>query len=126
MDILLRDLNPEDIAWIKKKTNVAISQNKFIKSLISEARNKENLQLLRKPNGENSHEDSNTSFSFIDLFAGIGGFRSALTFLGGNCVFTNEWNKYAITTYKKWYGEEEYANDLFDEYEKRNKDVPKA
>ena len=47
MDILLRDLNPEDIEWIKKKTQNATSQNKFIKSLISEARIKEKLQLVR-------------------------------------------------------------------------------
>ena len=111
MDILLRDLNPEDIEWIKKKTQNATSQNKFIKSLISEARIKEKLQLVRNSEKKNSYQDSNTPFSFIDLFAGIGGFRSALTFLGGKCVFTNEWNKYAITTYKNWYGDEESTND---------------
>ena len=35
----------------------------------------------------------------FDLFAGIGGFRCALTLLGGKCVFTNEWDKYASITY---------------------------
>ena len=50
-------------------------------------------------------------FTFIDLFAGIGGFRSALTFLGGKCVFTNEWNKYALTTYKHWYGSDLINSD---------------
>jgi len=36
---------------------------------------------------------------FIDLFAGIGGFRLALTHLGATCVFSSEWDKYAAQTY---------------------------
>ncbi|HYD16543.1 MAG TPA: DNA (cytosine-5-)-methyltransferase [Candidatus Nanoarchaeia archaeon] len=44
-------------------------------------------------------------FKFIDLFAGIGGFRAALTKLGGECVFSSEWDRYSQKTYKAWYGE---------------------
>ena len=33
--------------------------------------------------------------SFIDLFAGLGGFRLALESLGAKCVYSNEWDKYA-------------------------------
>ena len=39
-----------------------------------------------------------TKFKFIDLFAGIGGFRSALAYLGGRCVYTHEWDKFAAQT----------------------------
>jgi len=39
-------------------------------------------------------------FTFIDLFAGIGGIRRGFDNIGGKCVFTSEWNKYAIRTYK--------------------------
>ena len=39
-------------------------------------------------------------FDFIDLFAGIGGIRRGFELAGGRCVFTSEWNKYAIKTYK--------------------------
>ncbi len=39
------------------------------------------------------------SFSFIDLFAGIGGLRRAMTSAGGTCVFTSEWDKFAQQTY---------------------------
>jgi DNA (cytosine-5)-methyltransferase 1 len=45
------------------------------------------------------------TFKFIDLFAGIGGFRIALERLGGECVFTSEWDKYAQQTYREWFGE---------------------
>ncbi len=38
-------------------------------------------------------------FNFIDLYAGIGGFRYALESLGGNCKFTAEINEYAANTY---------------------------
>lgn len=40
-----------------------------------------------------------TSFRFIDLFAGIGGFRKAFDSIGGDCVFTSEWDKYSQKTY---------------------------
>lgn len=43
--------------------------------------------------------DSNASFSFIDLFAGIGGLRKAMSSAGGTCVFTSEWDKFAQQTY---------------------------
>lgn len=44
-------------------------------------------------------------FKFIDLFAGIGGFRLAFQNLGGKCVFTSEWNHYAQKTYEANFGE---------------------
>ena len=44
-------------------------------------------------------------FSFIDLFAGIGGFRVALEELGGKCVFTSEFDKEAQKTYLANFGE---------------------
>jgi DNA (cytosine-5)-methyltransferase 1 len=44
-------------------------------------------------------------FKFIDLFAGIGGFRMAFQNIGGKCVFTSEWNKFSKQTYEANYGE---------------------
>jgi len=47
----------------------------------------------------------NPKFKFIDLFAGIGGFRIAFQNLGGKCVFTSEWNHFAQKTYEANFGE---------------------
>lgn len=44
-------------------------------------------------------------FTFIDLFAGIGGFRLAMQKLGGRCVFSSEWDDAAKQTYFENYGE---------------------
>ncbi len=41
-----------------------------------------------------------SGFRFIDLFAGIGGIRLGFEAIGGRCVFTSEWNKYAQATYR--------------------------
>ena len=45
------------------------------------------------------------SLKFIDLFAGIGGFRIALERHGAKCVFSSEWDKEAQKTYKENFGE---------------------
>lgn len=45
------------------------------------------------------------SFTFIDLFAGIGGMRIAFESVGGSCVFSSEWDKYAQKTYAANFGE---------------------
>lgn len=47
----------------------------------------------------------NYTFKFIDLFAGIGGFRIALQNVGGKCIYTSEWNSSAQTTYRANFGE---------------------
>ena len=47
----------------------------------------------------------NYTFKFIDLFAGIGGFRIAMQNLGGKCIFTSEWDKEAQRTYRANFGE---------------------
>ncbi len=46
-----------------------------------------------------------TNFTFIDLFAGIGGIRIPFEELGGKCVFTSEWDKYSQKTYYSNFGE---------------------
>jgi len=54
------------------------------------------FQLPRELLGENAL----SHFRFIDLFAGIGGLRIGFDGIGGHCVFTSEWDKYAQRTYQ--------------------------
>lgn len=60
----------------------------------------------------------NTQFTFIDLFAGMGGFRIAMQAQGGKCVFSSEWNKYAQQTYFANFGEMPFG-DITKESTKR-------
>lgn len=53
------------------------------------------------PGGASAHRP----FRFVDLFAGIGGFRVAFESLGGECVFSSEWNSYAARTYSANFGD---------------------
>ncbi|HCB1683862.1 TPA: DNA cytosine methyltransferase [Citrobacter braakii] len=55
--------------------------------------------LLPRPPAHHPHY----AFRFIDLFAGIGGIRRGFEAIGGQCVFTSEWNKHAVRTYKANY-----------------------
>ena len=77
------------------------------------------MQFLTKQLRETVPESA--SFSFIDLFVGIGGMRIAYENAGGHCVYSNEWNKYSQQTYFANFGEQPdgditkvYANDIPD------------
>ena len=59
-------------------------------------------QMLVKAKEEPS-QDCN-GYTFIDLFAGIGGMRLAFESAGGCCVYSNEWNKYSQQTYYANFG----------------------
>lgn len=72
--------------WLNDKASPKLSHHEY-----------DALQkLLPKPPSQQANYD----FRFIDLFAGIGGIRSGFEAAGGHCVFTSEWNKYAVRTYK--------------------------
>ncbi len=56
---------------------------------------------------------SNSAFTFIDLFSGIGGLRIGLEAVGGQCLFSCEINPFARRTYHAWFGETP-ENDVTD------------
>ena len=55
---------------------------------------------------ENLKDSGNSKYSFIDLFAGIGGMRIAFERANCSCVYSNEWNKYCQQTYYANFGEQ--------------------
>lgn len=60
----------------------------------------------KKESANSIHEEqavynNRNHFTFIDLFAGIGGTRIAFERAGGRCVFTSEWDKFACQTYRE-------------------------
>lgn len=87
---------------------------KAIKEYVTYKNEEENLslvaeqalqQLLFEVNNVPFPTPENYTFKFIDLFAGIGGFRIAMQNLGGKCVFSSEWDKEAQRTYRANFGE---------------------
>ncbi|MDI3526355.1 MAG: (cytosine-5)-methyltransferase 1 [Tenuifilum sp.] len=76
-----------------KSEDTSIEQNAIIQKLLSE---KSDIPFP---------PPKNYSFTFIDLFAGLGGFRLAMQSLGGKCVFSSEWDKTAQKIYYKNFGE---------------------
>jgi len=54
---------------------------------------------------DKKYQNALTGYTFVDLFAGIGGFRLALESFGAKCVFSSEWDKYAQEVYFKNFGE---------------------
>lgn len=57
--------------------------------------------------------NASSAFTFIDLFAGIGGLRLGFDAIGGKCVFTSEWDKYSQKTYRENFGSgHEIAGDI--------------
>jgi DNA (cytosine-5)-methyltransferase 1 len=75
-------------------------------------------QLLFEVNDVPFPTPEDYSFKFIDLFAGIGGFRLAMQNLGGKCIFTSEWDKEAQRTYRANFGEVPFG-DITKEQTKR-------
>lgn len=48
-------------------------------------------------------------FQFVDLFAGIGGLRIGFEAMGGQCVFTSEWNKFSQETYRANFPDDDHV-----------------
>ncbi len=77
-------------------SNSGVSINDFISNSI--------MQTISSQSTLDKKEEA--KFSFIDLFAGIGGMRIAFESHGGDCVYSNEWNKYCQQTYFANFGEQ--------------------
>ena len=109
--VLIRYLEKDHVDWIKESTPEGVSQNSFLKGILTQARDhRARYDLFNLPVQPKTIYRQ-LPFKFIDLFAGIGGFRCGMTAAGGSCVFTNEWDKHAARTYMAWYGDEHISTD---------------
>jgi DNA (cytosine-5)-methyltransferase 1 len=105
--LLVRNV-PENVhQWIdSQRQQHQMSQQEFVLSVLQKASTPD--QILPLPFEQIRRADpapAELPFTFIDLFAGIGGFRIALEGIGGNCAFSSEWDKYSQKTYKAWFGD---------------------
>lgn len=87
---------------------------KYINEIVEYKNEEENLNivsdsavqyLLHEAENFPFKTPQNSTFQFIDLFAGIGGFRIALQNVGGECVYTSEWNADSQKTYQANFGQ---------------------
>nr|WP_315151814.1 DNA cytosine methyltransferase [uncultured Flavobacterium sp.] len=101
------------------KKHYEVEAEKYLKEIVEYKNEEENLdlvsdvalqQLLFEVENVPFPTPENYSFKFIDLFAGIGGFRMAMQNLGGKCVFTSEWDENAKKTYRANFGETPFGD----------------
>jgi DNA (cytosine-5)-methyltransferase 1 len=106
-DLLLRNIPKEIESWIDiERADRRMSKRDFVIALIDSAmpEAQERLPLFPSEKPREGVDPVTVPFRFIDLFSGIGGFNTALTRIGGTCVFSSEWDSYAQQTYRAWYG----------------------
>jgi DNA (cytosine-5)-methyltransferase 1 len=105
--LLVRNVPEQVRDWIEENCNQnRMTQQEFVLSVLQQRAVNQLIPTLPFPplSREVAVPDA-LPFTFIDLFAGIGGFRTALEQLGGNCAFSCEWDRYSQKTYKAWFGE---------------------
>lgn len=68
------------------------------------------IPALEKALASGRGQKGGADFRFIDLFAGIGGIRLGFEEHGGQCVFTSEWNPFAVKTYTANFGDDHEIN----------------
>lgn len=106
--VLIRKVPQSVRSWIdRERRQRGMSQQEFILSVLEQAQTSEELPLFASTarTGTMTLAPESMPFTFIDVFAGIGGFRFALEKLGGRCVFSSEWDKYSQKTYHAWHGD---------------------
>jgi len=100
---------PEDLwEWLEDQAHDDRENiNSVILSMLESRRRDESAKPTRHSDKAVVEESTSDTlpFTFIDLFAGIGGFRLGLQKLGGRCVFTSEWDRFSAQTYEAWFGD---------------------
>ncbi len=120
-DVLIRGVPTGLRSWVESERSARnMTKQEFLIDVLEKARDKAQPSLFDGPVRRPLPLPESVPFTFIDLFAGIGGLRIGFQRAGGKCVFTSEWNKYAQKTYHRWFGEMPHG----DIREIRPKDIP--
>ena len=98
-NLLIRNVDAASLEWLQESLPAGVSQEKYLKEILKSAASR----ILQTPQEEETQMEK-PKFTFIDLFAGIGGFHLGMKINGGKCVFANEWDKYSAQTYRAWTG----------------------
>lgn len=91
--------------WQNKGTKAEQLFEKHAKTFLKEIAPDKELDFIPSYSDIKFPPPEKPAFTFIDLFAGIGGIRMAYQNAGGKCVFSSEWNNYAKKTYQDNFGE---------------------
>jgi len=106
-DLLVKNF-PRDIrSWIDEESHQRrMTLREFVVGLLRRASTGEpQLALLDALKPLPPVASAALPFSFVDLFAGIGGLRMGLQRFSGRCVFSSEWDQHSQKTYEAWFGE---------------------
>ncbi|MDH4164363.1 MAG: DNA (cytosine-5-)-methyltransferase [Nitrospirota bacterium] len=105
-DILIRSVPDTVHKWIEdERDRLRMTQQEFVHQVLESASTYGQPSLFDRFAPASQPSPGRIPFTFIDLFAGIGGFRLGLQRAGGRCVFTSEWDHYAQKTYQTWFGD---------------------
>lgn len=108
--LLVRDVPEEIYTWIEReRIKRLMTQKEFVHTILHDAYNGNVIQPslpldASSTNGSKSPEER-IPFTFVDIFAGIGGFRIPLEKAGGKCLFSSEIDEFSKKTYKAWFDE---------------------
>jgi DNA (cytosine-5)-methyltransferase 1 len=91
-------VDPEDLARLTHRDHLPEFYDNIVKKY-SGGRDDRTPEEYTNMKHKLAGDDEASTFGFIDLFAGIGGFRLAGQNVGGRCLFTSEWDPYARKAY---------------------------
>jgi DNA (cytosine-5)-methyltransferase 1 len=104
--LLIRDVPEQIYSWIQaERERSLLTQNQVVLNILRDAFDASKQLPLFQTTRRIDIVSGSLPFSFIDIFAGIGGMRYGLERVGGRCVWSCEWDRYAQRTYREWFGE---------------------
>lgn len=112
-DLLVKNFPKSLRNWIDdERSKRRVTLKEFVVTTLERVAQQPNAQpsLFDERIAEPVVESASLPFKFIDLFAGIGGIRLGLARVGGQCVFSSEWDVHAQKTYNAWFGETPYGD----------------